>query len=105
MNARTGVEQRQDGKRARYGVRGAGVVSHVPVLLDEVLHDLAVQADGRYVDATFGRGGHSRAILDRLGADGSLLALDTSLGLDRTSFLYPVWQAAVAVRLATALRR
>ena len=36
---------------------------------------------------------------------GSLLALDTSLGLDRTSFLYPVWQAAVAVRLATALRR
>jgi hypothetical protein len=36
---------------------------------------------------------------------GSLLALDTSLGLDRTSFLYPVWQAAVAVRLAMALRR
>jgi hypothetical protein len=36
---------------------------------------------------------------------GSLLALDTSLALDRTSFLYPVWQAAVAVRLATVLRR
>lgn len=36
---------------------------------------------------------------------GSLLALDTSLGLDRTSFLYPVWQAAIAVRLAMALRR
>jgi hypothetical protein len=36
---------------------------------------------------------------------GALLALDTSLGLDRTSFLYPVWQAAVAVRLAMALRR
>jgi hypothetical protein len=36
---------------------------------------------------------------------GSLLALDTSLELDRTSFLYPVWQAAVAVRLATVLRR
>jgi hypothetical protein len=35
---------------------------------------------------------------------GALLALDTSLGLDRTSFLYPVWQAAVAVRLAMALR-
>jgi hypothetical protein len=35
---------------------------------------------------------------------GSLLALDTSLGLDRTSFLYPVWQAAVGVRLAMALR-
>ena len=36
---------------------------------------------------------------------GSLLALDTSLGLDRTSFLYPVWQAAIGVRLAMALRR
>jgi hypothetical protein len=36
---------------------------------------------------------------------GSLLALDTSVGLDRTSFLYPVWQAAVSVRLAMALRR
>ena len=35
---------------------------------------------------------------------GSLLALDSALGLDRTSFLYPVWQAAVAVRLAVALR-
>ena len=36
---------------------------------------------------------------------GALLALDTSLGLDRTSFLYPVWQAAVGVRLAMALIR
>lgn len=36
---------------------------------------------------------------------GGLLALDTWLGLDRTSFLYPVWQAAVGVRLAMALRR
>ena len=36
---------------------------------------------------------------------GTLLALDNALGLDRTSFLYPVWQAAVAVRLAMVLRR
>jgi hypothetical protein len=36
---------------------------------------------------------------------GALLALDNALGLDQTSFLYPVWQAAVAVRLAMALRR
>jgi hypothetical protein len=35
---------------------------------------------------------------------GALLALDNALGLDRTSFLYPVWQAAVAVRLVMALR-
>jgi hypothetical protein len=36
---------------------------------------------------------------------GTLLALDNALGLDQTSFLYPVWQAAIAVRLALALRR
>ena len=36
---------------------------------------------------------------------GTLLALDNMLGLDQTSFLYPVWQAAVAVRLALALHR
>jgi hypothetical protein len=36
---------------------------------------------------------------------GTLLALDNALGLDQSSFLYPVWQAAVAVRLAMALRR
>jgi RsiW-degrading membrane proteinase PrsW (M82 family) len=36
---------------------------------------------------------------------GSLLALDTSLGLDKTSVMYPIWQAAVGVRLAMALKR
>jgi hypothetical protein len=36
---------------------------------------------------------------------GTLLALDNALGLDRTSFLYPVWQAAVSVRLVMILRR
>jgi len=52
------------------------VVPHVPVLKDEVLHYLAVRPDGVYVDGTFGRGGHSRAILAGLGPDGRLLALD-----------------------------
>ena len=49
---------------------------HQPVLLNEVLDALNIREDGCYVDATFGRGGHSQAILDRLNAKGSLIALD-----------------------------
>src|SRR5512133_213746 len=52
----------------------AGV--HRTVLLREAVDALAIQADGCYVDATFGRGGHSRLILERLGAHGRLIALD-----------------------------
>ncbi|MEL7449899.1 MAG: 16S rRNA (cytosine(1402)-N(4))-methyltransferase RsmH [Pseudomonadota bacterium] len=51
-------------------------MKHVPVLLDEVLAGLAVQPDGFYVDATFGRGGHAAAILRSLSPTGRLLALD-----------------------------
>ncbi len=50
--------------------------AHQTVLLQEAIDALAIRADGRYVDATFGRGGHSRLILDRLGSGGRLLALD-----------------------------
>jgi 16S rRNA (cytosine1402-N4)-methyltransferase len=46
------------------------------VLLNEAVEALRIKADGTYVDATFGRGGHSRAILARLGATGRLIALD-----------------------------
>ena len=49
---------------------------HEPVLMDEVLTGLAIKPDGYYVDATFGRGGHSQQILNRLGPQGRLLALD-----------------------------
>lgn len=49
---------------------------HQPVLLQEVLEYLAVKPNGYYVDATFGRGGHSKAILNRLTNQGRLLAID-----------------------------
>jgi 16S rRNA (cytosine1402-N4)-methyltransferase len=49
---------------------------HRPVLLDEVLEQLNLEPDGIYIDGTFGRGGHSQAILQRLGANGKLLAID-----------------------------
>lgn len=50
--------------------------AHVSVLLQESIEALDIQADGWYLDATFGRGGHCRAILERLGAGGRLFALD-----------------------------
>jgi 16S rRNA (cytosine1402-N4)-methyltransferase len=50
--------------------------AHVPVLAQEAVAALAIRSDGVYVDATFGRGGHSRLILDQLGAQGHLIALD-----------------------------
>jgi len=49
---------------------------HQPVLLTEAVAALAIRPDGVYLDATFGRGGHSRAILSHLGPQGRLIALD-----------------------------
>ncbi|MCU0956913.1 MAG: 16S rRNA (cytosine(1402)-N(4))-methyltransferase RsmH [Hydrogenophaga sp.] len=50
--------------------------NHQTVLLDEAVQALAVAPEGHYVDATFGRGGHSAAILQRLGPQGRLTAFD-----------------------------
>lgn len=49
---------------------------HRPVMLAEVLEGLDVSRDGVYMDLTYGRGGHAAAILERLGADGRLVAMD-----------------------------
>jgi 16S rRNA (cytosine1402-N4)-methyltransferase len=53
---------------------------HVSVMPAEALDGLAVRAGGTYVDATFGAGGHARAIDARLGSDGRLVALDADPG-------------------------
>jgi 16S rRNA (cytosine1402-N4)-methyltransferase len=53
-----------------------GETGHLPVLLQESIAALAIRPDGVYLDCTFGRGGHSSAILHRLGPTGRLIALD-----------------------------
>jgi 16S rRNA (cytosine1402-N4)-methyltransferase len=50
--------------------------AHIPVLAREAFDALAVQADGLYIDATFGRGGHTTLILGALGPEGRVLAFD-----------------------------
>lgn len=50
--------------------------NHTTVLLDEAVNALNIQPDGIYIDGTFGRGGHSRLILSKLGPQGRLIAID-----------------------------
>lgn len=52
------------------------MIAHQPVLLHECMEALHIQPNGIYIDATFGRGGHSRAILAQLGATGRLIVID-----------------------------
>ena len=49
---------------------------HTPVMVEEALTSLNIKPDGIYVDGTFGRGGHSQAILNKLGTHGRLLVID-----------------------------
>jgi 16S rRNA (cytosine1402-N4)-methyltransferase len=51
-------------------------MEHITVLLQEAVDGLAIRPDGVYVDGTFGRGGHSRLILEQLGPQGRLYAID-----------------------------
>ena len=66
-----------------------GTDAHEAVMLTEVLEALRMRADGSYLDGTFGRGGHARAVLDRLGPAGRLLLMDrdpAALAVARAEF-------------------
>ena len=54
-------------------------VYHIPALLPESLEALDINPGGIYIDATLGGGGHSRAIVERLGAEGHLYSLDQDM--------------------------
>ncbi|MGL6176287.1 MAG: 16S rRNA (cytosine(1402)-N(4))-methyltransferase, partial [Vibrionaceae bacterium] len=63
--------------------------SHTSVLLNESIAALDLKPNGIYIDATFGRGGHSREILRRLGEQGQLFAIDKD------------WEAVAAAKAIT----
>ena len=67
-----GASRREPARRTTNG----RTPEHVPVMLDEVVEAIAPRSGGVYVDCTFGRGGHARAVLDRIGPAGRVLAID-----------------------------
>jgi len=54
-------------------------LSHSPVLLERVIESLKITSNGTYVDCTFGRGGHSENILEKIGTKGKLIAIDKDI--------------------------
>ena len=68
------VVRRRSGRRPIS--MGGDVSKHVPVMLNEVVEAIAPRPGGSYVDCTFGRGGHARAVLERIGPGGRVLAID-----------------------------
>lgn len=58
------------------GIKEDGSDYHIPVLFNEAIDGLAIRENGLYVDCTFGGGGHSRGILERLGPSGRLVVFD-----------------------------
>lgn len=60
-------------------------IYHIPALLEPTLKGLNIQADGTYVDVTFGGGGHSRAIISELGPEGRLFSFDQDIDAQKNA--------------------
>lgn len=67
------------------GTQANSSAEHLPVLLQEAVEALAIRPDGIYLDGTFGRGGHSKSIMQQLGPEGRLLAVDKDPEAIRTA--------------------
>ncbi|MCZ8318699.1 MAG: 16S rRNA (cytosine(1402)-N(4))-methyltransferase RsmH [Silanimonas sp.] len=80
---------------------GAPQTQHVPVLWSPVLEGLAVKPAGVYLDGTFGRGGHARGVLARLGPEGRLLVMDKDPEAIREAQALAAGDARVRVRQAS----
>jgi len=78
--------------------------THTPVLLAEVIHGLHLQADGIYMDCTFGRGGHSRALLAELGPRARVLAMDRDAQAVEAGRALPAEDSRVTVEHANFTR-
>ena len=65
---------------------------HIPALLSETIEGLSLRPDGTYVDLTFGGGGHSRAIMERLTAGGKLYSFDQDIEAYNNAMQDPFWQ-------------
>jgi len=66
-------------------------VYHIPALLDPTIEGLNIDPNGIYVDVTFGGGGHSRAIMERLSGQGQLYSFDQDLDAYRNAIGNPQW--------------
>ena len=64
---------------------------HIPALLTETINGLSIRPDGTYVDLTFGGGGHSRAIMERLTAGGRLYSFDQDIDAYHNAMQDPFW--------------
>jgi 16S rRNA (cytosine1402-N4)-methyltransferase len=73
------VSIRSQNQKIEQNVGEVPASQHITVMLNEAVEGLAIKPSGIYVDGTFGRGGHSRKILQKLGAGGRLIAFDRDL--------------------------
>ena len=69
-------DRMRNGAQAGHPTDPSAPAAHLPVLYAQVMEGLRVVEDGRYLDGTFGRGGHARGVLEKLGPGGRLLLMD-----------------------------